>query len=196
MAIDSFMAFKQYQATAVGPQWLDAESQVDLSKNSGEELAKDLVVGKVFEVESYSFGVEQVLNIGSQSSGAGAGKVTFNPFSIERKIDKASPTFFMMSCSGQAFERVVLAMRKSSGGEATGKFFLRFDFKLVAVKTISWEHDEESPKESIEFEYGALFVRYGQQDASGKIPSIITKGWNRVTNVQDANLDSPVGRNV
>jgi hypothetical protein len=26
-------------------------------------------------------------NIGSQSSGAGAGKVTFNPFSITRKID-------------------------------------------------------------------------------------------------------------
>jgi hypothetical protein len=29
--------------------------------------------------------------IGSQSSGAGAGKVTFNPFSITRKIDKTSP---------------------------------------------------------------------------------------------------------
>jgi hypothetical protein len=33
-------------------------------------------------------------NIGSQSSGAGAGKVTFNPFSITRKIDKPSPVFF------------------------------------------------------------------------------------------------------
>jgi hypothetical protein len=30
-------------------------------------------------------GGDQVLNIGSQSSGAGAGKVTFNPFSITRK---------------------------------------------------------------------------------------------------------------
>ena len=32
--------------------------------------------------------------LGSQSSGAGAGKVTFNPFSITRKIDASSPTFF------------------------------------------------------------------------------------------------------
>ena len=32
-----------------------------------------------------SFDIEQVLNIGSQSSGAGAGKVTFNPFSNTRK---------------------------------------------------------------------------------------------------------------
>jgi type VI protein secretion system component Hcp len=31
---------------------------------------------------------------GSQSSGSGAGKITFNPFSITRKIDRASPTFF------------------------------------------------------------------------------------------------------
>jgi type VI protein secretion system component Hcp len=30
---------------------------------------------------------------GSQSTGAGAGKVTFNPFSITRKIDKSSPTY-------------------------------------------------------------------------------------------------------
>ncbi len=32
-------------------------------------------------------------NTGSQSTGAGAGKVTFNPFSITRKIDKSSPLF-------------------------------------------------------------------------------------------------------
>jgi hypothetical protein len=34
----------------------------------------------LFEVTDYSFDVEQTLSIGSQSSGAGAGKVTFNPF--------------------------------------------------------------------------------------------------------------------
>jgi hypothetical protein len=34
----------------------------------------------LFEVNEFSFDIEQTLNIGSQSSGAGAGKVTFNPF--------------------------------------------------------------------------------------------------------------------
>jgi hypothetical protein len=38
---------------------------------------------------------ETTLNIGSQSSGAGAGKVTFNPFSITRHVDKASPVLFL-----------------------------------------------------------------------------------------------------
>jgi type VI protein secretion system component Hcp len=31
---------------------------------------------------------------GSQSAGAGTGKAAFNPFSITRKIDAASPIFF------------------------------------------------------------------------------------------------------
>jgi len=32
---------------------------------------------------------------GSQSTGAGAGKVTFNPFSITKHVDKASPVLFL-----------------------------------------------------------------------------------------------------
>jgi hypothetical protein len=39
----------------------------------------------LFEIEDFSFDLEQTLNIGSQSTGAGAGKVTFNPFSITRR---------------------------------------------------------------------------------------------------------------
>ncbi len=46
---------------------------------SGKEL--DIVAGGG---TTASFDIEQVLNIGSQSSGSGAGKVTFNPFSITR----------------------------------------------------------------------------------------------------------------
>jgi hypothetical protein len=36
------------------------------------------------EMEKVAGGIEQNLSIGSQSSGAGAGKVIFNPFSITR----------------------------------------------------------------------------------------------------------------
>ena len=32
---------------------------------------------------------------GGKSTGAGAGKVTFNPFSITKHIDKASPVLFL-----------------------------------------------------------------------------------------------------
>ena len=197
MAIDSYMAFQLYGGAGAAGTYLSAESQVDLSKNSEPLMTTPTAafkVGQVFEVEDYSFDIEQTLNIGSQSSGAGAGKVTFNPFSITRKIDKASPIFYEMACSGTAFAQVSLALRKSvgagaSGSDVSGMIFLRFDFKLVAVKTISWAHDDESPKETVTFEYGGLQVRYNQQDPSGAMTggqaAIFTGGWNRVKNIKD-----------
>ena len=192
MAIDSYMAFKPY-----GQDWLLAESQVDLTHNK-EELATmspKPAEGALFEVEEYNFDVEQTLNISSQSSGAGAGKITFNPFSITRPIDKASTTFYQMACSGTAFESVILMLRKSLGAGAgsnntSGGVFLRFDFKLVAVKTIAWTHDETSPKESLSFEYGGLQMRYAQQDPSGKLGAVRATGWNRIRNVSDVSADA------
>ena len=45
----------------------------------------------LFEVEDYSFDIEQVLNIGSQTSGAGAGKGAVNPSQVTHKVDSAAP---------------------------------------------------------------------------------------------------------
>ena len=79
-------------------------------------LGNDIKAGNIFEIDDFSFDIEQVLNIGSQSSGAGAGKVTFNPFSITRKTDRASPMLFQMCCAGQHFKIVSLYLRRSGGG--------------------------------------------------------------------------------
>jgi type VI protein secretion system component Hcp len=89
---------------------------------------------------------------------------------------------------------VSLALRKSvgasaGGAEVSGMVFLRFDFKLVAVKTISWSHDDESPKETVTFEYGGLQIRYAQQEASGKLMTAMKGGWNRVKNIKVQTAD-------
>ena len=63
--------------------------------------------------------------------------------------------------------------------------YLVFVFKLVAVKTISWSYDDESPKETITFDYGGLQVHYSQQQANGSMKTPIPGGWNRVRNVED-----------
>ncbi|MEJ0046331.1 MAG: type VI secretion system tube protein Hcp [Rhodospirillales bacterium] len=200
MAIDSYMAFIPYTmppGSGKGPG-LTSESQVDMAQNN-EPLATDTSGGnpalpslasnhQIFEIEDYSFDIEQTLNIGSQSVGAGAGKVTFNPFSITRKIDRASPVFYQMACAGTAFKWVTLALRKSTGGPTSGQVFLRFDFKLVAVKTISWAHDDESPKETVTFEYGGLLVRYSMQNPDGSLATAVPGGWNRVNNKSDQTM--------
>jgi type VI secretion system secreted protein Hcp len=196
MAIDSYVFFLPYSGSA-----LLSESQVDMSKNS-EPLASDLKTyassSQLFEIEDYSFDVEQTLNIGSAGSGTGAGKITFNPFSITRPVDKSSPLLFEAACSGTPYKQVGLALRKAVGttvgGGAAGQVFLRFDFKMVAVKTISWSHSDESPKETTTFEYGGMLIRYCQQKADGSLMAAIPGGWNRVTNVKDETLDPIVAR--
>jgi len=197
MAFDTYMTF-------IDPnnQPTPGESQMQFDSNLESPLGKDLQQGKVFEIDDFSFDIEQVLNIGSQSSGAGAGKVTFNPFQITRKSDRLSPKLFMMCCAGQHFKIVSLYLRRSGGSatgvtgtggvtsasQTSGTTFLRFDFALVAVKTISWSGSDgdESCKEEVQFEYGALQVRYVQQGADGKVMSggdaQPVGSWNRVYN--------------
>jgi len=193
MAVDAYMYFRDYNN-----KFLTSESQVD-DKNATEPLWGKFKFDEargakgLFEVEDFSFDIEQVLSIGSQSSGAGAGKVTFNPFSITRKIDRSSPVFFGMACSGTSFQTVTLGARKSQGGESAGGVYLVFQFKLVAVKTLSWSYDDEAPKETITFEYGGLLVQYSLQLPSGKFDGQEhVKGWNRVRNIADDDANKPI----
>jgi type VI protein secretion system component Hcp len=52
----------------------------------------DAASGGITFVYGHQFGA-LTQNIGSASSGAGAGKVGFNEFSVTKKIDSASPVF-------------------------------------------------------------------------------------------------------
>jgi type VI secretion system Hcp family effector len=196
MATDAYMFFLDYSG-----QYLQSESQVSFGKLAANGISDPFITALaapvtnppgscIFEVTDYSFDIEQILSIGSQSRGAGAGKVSFNPFQITRSIDKSSPVLFQNACSGKAFQTVGLGLRKGVGDDTTGQFFLSFLFKLVAVKTISWAHDEEAPKETVAFEYGGLQVRYGVQNPNGQITTVVAGGWNRVKNIQDTTSDA------
>jgi len=181
MAIDTCMWFQGYDG-----KFLESESQADFSKDPQKSAVHYPPNGNIFEVEGYSFDIHQTLNIGSQSTGAGAGKVTFNPFSITRKIDKASPVLFQMACSGTAFQTVALVLRRSAGGSSAGAAFLKFTFKLVAVKTIAYAKSDEAPKEVVTFEYGGLVMEYWQQKPDGSMGTKVVDGWNRVKNILDS----------
>jgi type VI protein secretion system component Hcp len=90
-----------------------------------------------------------------------------------------------MACSGTAFQTVALVLPKSAGGTLSGEAFLKFTFKLVAVKTISYAHSDEAPKEVVTFEYGGLVIEYWQQNPDGSMGMKVVDGWNRVKNILD-----------
>jgi hypothetical protein len=120
MAINAYMTFQLY-----GRAWLASESQISLGGNKGSGgvlTGEPLPFGStnggtmpspgsaVFQIDDFSLDVEQTLNIagGPSGAGAGAGEIAFHPFSITRKIDKCSPTFFQYACAGTPFALVTL----------------------------------------------------------------------------------------
>ena len=124
------------------------------------------------QANSLTWSVEQTLNIGSQSSGAGAGKVTFNDLHFTKNVDATSPIFFQALCSGTPFQFVDVSF--VVGGATTASFRL----KLVAIKSIDGTAGADAPAEDIALEYGGTVWTVGQA----------TGGWNRVKNVSDTNL--------
>jgi hypothetical protein len=107
-----------------------------------------------FEVEDYSFDIEQTLNIGSQSSGAGAGKITFNPFSITTRPGTQTAALFRAMGDGSVFPSAELIVPGPGGN-------LRLDakFRLVAPKSLreyAGGGGGRFPSEDISFEYGGL----------------------------------------
>lgn len=98
----------------------------------GESTTKDHK-GEI-SIDSFSVGAQGAQNIGSQSSGAGAGKVSIQSFSITKKLDKSSPLLFQAAATGQHIKEAVLSFaHKSSGKELT---YLKFEFKNVLVSSV------------------------------------------------------------
>ena len=104
----------------------------------------DGVQGQV-EISSFSWGVSNSASIGSQSSGAGAGKITFNPFSITRKIDKSSPVLYDLVVKGTHIKSAVLVAADGS----------KLNMTDGLVKSYGWSTSSggDNPTESISFTF-------------------------------------------
>jgi type VI secretion system secreted protein Hcp len=174
MAFDAFLVFGDPGPGAV--------------KIEGETQDKEMKDKKAFEIESFEFGVENTLNIGSKSGGAGAGKVQFKEFSVEKTTDNGSAGLFRTCCSGGHYNDVELILRRSGGDrEKSGTPFLVYKFKLVAVKDITWSGSDgdDVPSESVVFEFGAIQIEYTQQKTDGSKGGTDTQKWSRVKNSND-----------
>jgi type VI protein secretion system component Hcp len=129
-------------------------------------------------VSSFSSNIEQTLNIGSQSSGAGAGKVTFNPFTVTLPSSTLDAKLFTMCCQGTPFSDVEVAY--TTPGSSGNTITEIFHFKLVAVKTVSWSITGFEPTSQYTFEFGGLVLEFPQFPGGPK--TVVIGGWDRVKN--------------
>ena len=182
MALDAFLQFTKgggVAAPEIEGETLDREMQRLHPKPNTP-----------FDIQNWSFGVSQDVNIGSATGGIGAGKVNFDPFKITKAIDKSSPYFFGTMCTGGHFEKATLMVRKAGAvADQSGGIYLQFDFLLVFVTNVSWSHSDPAPTEEITFEYGALQVGYKPQTRQGQLGALIQHAWSRVINTQDFKIE-------
>jgi type VI secretion system secreted protein Hcp len=71
----------------------------------------------------------------SRSIGAGAGKITFNPFSITRKIDKASTKLHEACSTGKHFSSATISLRKAGGSQQEFYVVHLHDVFLTSYRT-------------------------------------------------------------
>lgn len=150
----------------------------------------DISSNQFIKVNSFKGDIEQVLNIGSQSTGAGAGKESFNPFHLIKSVDDVTPTLMQNSCSGTPFKTVEVYFVNNQN-----IIFTKYIYKLVAVKTMAWNtscpNGCNSPVEDVSFEYGGQIILVYRPGTEGKAGAI-QGGWNRVKNIVDNDLNSVV----
>jgi type VI protein secretion system component Hcp len=137
-----------------------------------------------FKLTTFTENVEQTLNIGSQSTGAGAGKITFNPVAFSRPVDGISPLLLSVAASGTAFRTVEIFFV-----DASNSITVKQLYKLAAVKTIAWSGascsaDCPAVIENLTLQYGGL-IDFVYKAGGKPLAAPVIKGWNMVSNVAD-----------
>ena len=125
--------------------------------------------GQFFALEGFSFSDQNTVSIGSASSGAGAGKVTFNPLQLTLSQPGLQPALFQALASGTAFQEVdVLGYSQGSNQLVTDD-----SFGLVFANGLS---TDASGTTQVSLEYGSEEI---QQSLSTTPVSV---GWNQIQN--------------
>ncbi len=139
-------------------------------------------------VLTYSGSVEQTLNISAQSSGAGAGKISFNPFVITKSLDAMSPLLFQASATGTAYKTAEIVFVTTTANQ--NAIVSKLVYKMVAIKTMSWAAaGDAGVVETIAFDYGGLFIAVNKQAPDGRVSAATQAGWNRIKNISDNTSD-------
>ena len=128
----------------------------------------------LFQLTGFSAEATQTLNIGSQSTGAGAGKVTFDPLTLEYTQQNLTPLLFQMLASGTAFKAVDVLAYNASGALTT-----EYQFGLVAGKSLTIGSSGVATEQ---LAYGSEQIRTTTPAANGSLATTTLGSWNIVTN--------------
>ncbi len=153
-----------------------------LDAGGGDNLANYI------KLSSLQYDLEQTLNIGSQSTGAGAGKIVFNPIVITKTVDAISAVL-MQYCAAGKLMNLEFIFVSGNGSSSTPTVRYKMQVTLAAVRTVAISSVPDCGNgcpgiaESYSFDYGQLIVQTYTQKATGEVVLGPKFGWDRVKNV-------------
>jgi len=135
-------------------------------------------------VNTLSYEATQTLNIGAATGGAGAGKVTFDPFSIHKNVDALSPFLFLQMSEGTAYKQINFFFLSDVGnGAFQTRMIVQLGLAAIQSIQVSASTGGNLINELVQIEYGGIQTSVYLQTATGGLTNSITSGWNRVKNV-------------
>jgi hypothetical protein len=153
-----------------------------------------------FDAVGVDYQASSALNIGSQSTGAGAGKITFHTITITKVVDSLTPTLLDATSGQQRFQHGLILIPVSSGkaeGSLTGKpDDIRIELSLVAITSDHITTEAGGPSlEVLTLEAGAVSISdVASTKADSGVSQPLPGGWNRVTNLADTGSTAIISR--
>ena len=133
-------------------------------------------------LDTYSFGFANNVNIGSVSSGAGAGKATFNHLTLTAPLNGNSPKLFKTLAAGASFSQAYLTQNDAAGNPVAV-----WILKPVYLDSDKIDGDGSViPEETIQFKFRAVT----------ETTKINTQSWDQVTNQSGTGSPLPTGETL
>lgn len=158
-------------------------------KVEGETLDSFVSTQKGFDIETFSWGVTNPVNVGSGSSGLGSGRAEFEKLTFTKKTDTATCAIILSCCAGTHHPEVHLILRKGGAtADTSGGEFVHVTFKDCVIESITWEGSDgdEAFSDNVTLAYAELQFTYYEQDMNGKLKKANglkgQMGWNQTTN--------------
>ena len=142
---------------------IDGESQDSKHKNE-------------IELDSWSFGGTNSAHVGS--GGMGAGKVSFQDFHCNMRVNKASPKLMLACASGEHIKKAVLTCRKAGKDQQE---FLKYTLSDIIVSSYQQggsAHGDIVPMDQVSFAFSKIENEYKEQKSDGTLGGAIQAGWN------------------
>ncbi len=170
-----------------GEALADGRAQVylQLTDSRNQPVLGDSVVRGLegaIELRSFEFPLENVLNIGAATGGAGAGKVSFGKIRLTKLVDSSTDELLKTVTSGAAFpEGLVTIQIPGPDGPRT---VVKIRLGLVGISNYQQGGKAEPPLlENISLEVGNFTFGYRGVNPNGSPKAPVFYGWDRVRNV-------------